>query len=190
VIKEIFLGWDIGGANTKICVFNSDKKIIRVHKKNINILDDFNDINSFFNTVLDLYKDFEITSFITITAESCDNFKDRKEGIILILSECDKNIVGQKYYYTNKNTYVDYSEAIKAPDKLFSTNWMLTSNFSTRTLFFRSTLYGSNMYLKSNSVTENETNTSPATGSSGENLIGCHLGILGISLLVLSSVQS
>jgi len=129
VIKEIFLGWDIGGANTKVCVFNSDKKIICVHKKNLNIWDDFNDINSFFNTVQDFYKDYEITSFITITAESCDNFKDRKEGIISILSECDKNIIGQKYYYTNKNTYVDFSEAIKAPDKLFSTNWMLTSIF-------------------------------------------------------------
>ena len=63
MIKEIFLGWDIGGANTKVCVFNSDKKIIRVHKKNINIWDDFNDINSFFNTVLDLYKDFENYKF-------------------------------------------------------------------------------------------------------------------------------
>jgi len=129
VIKKIFLGWDIGGANTKVCVFNSEKKIIFVHKKNINIWDDFNDINSFFNAVLVLYKDYEIKNFITITAESCDNFKDRKEGVISILSECDKNILGKKYYYTNRNTYVDYNEAIKYPDRLFSTNWMLTSNF-------------------------------------------------------------
>jgi hypothetical protein len=66
---------------------------------------------------------------------------------------------------------------------------ILTSNFSTFTLFLRSTLFASNIYLKSNSVYEKDTSTSPDTGSSGENLIGCHLGILGISLLVLSSVQ-
>ena len=129
MIKEILLGWDIGGANIKVCVFNSDKKIIQMHKKNLNIWNDFSDINFFFNTVLNLYKDYDIKSFITITAESCDNFKDRNEGIISILSECDKNIVGKKYYYTNKNIYVDYKEAVNDTSKLFSTNWILTSNF-------------------------------------------------------------
>jgi len=129
VAKEIFLGWDIGGANTKVCVFNTEKKIIRVHKKNLKIWDDFNDINLFFDTVLSFYKNYEIKNFITITAESCDNFKDRKEGVTLILSQCNKNIIGKNYYYTNKNTYIDYNQALKEPTNLFSTNWILTANF-------------------------------------------------------------
>tara|TARA_B100000767_G_C19761935_1_gene535553 strand:+ start:1655 stop:2698 length:1044 start_codon:yes stop_codon:yes gene_type:complete len=127
--NKLYLGWDIGGANTKICVFDSNFTIIDVHVKNIKVWNNFDDLKSFFKFISNLYENFEINNFITITAESCDNFADRESGISEILSNCNYYINGNKLYYTNSNTYIDYDNALMSLNSLFSTNWMLTSNF-------------------------------------------------------------
>ena len=127
--SKLYLGWDIGGANTKICVFDSSLNIIDIHTKNIKIWADFRDIKSFFTSISEHYNNFEVYNFITITAESCDNFKDRSCGILEILNKCNLFINGNNLYYTNLNTYIDFNNAIKSTENLFSTNWILTSKF-------------------------------------------------------------
>ena len=128
-MDKINLGWDIGGANTKICVFDSKYNIIECVSKNIHIWENFEDIKYLFHNICAKYKDFEIVNYITITAESCDNFISRADGIINILEICNKNMCGQVLYYLNNNTYAYYERAKKDPYKLFSTNWMLTYSF-------------------------------------------------------------
>ena len=127
--NKLYLGWDIGGANTKVCVFDQNFIIINLHTKNIKVWDNFSDIKLFFKYISNIYKNYEIYNFITITAESCDNFTDRKHGMTNILENCSNHIVGNKLYYTNTNKFVDYNSAINKTEKLFSTNWMLTSKF-------------------------------------------------------------
>ncbi|MDC0482314.1 hypothetical protein OAN90_02565, partial [Gammaproteobacteria bacterium] len=89
----------------------------------------FSDIKLFFKYISNIYKNYEIYNFITITAESCDNFTDRKHGMTNILEYCSNHIVGNKLYYTNTNKFIDYNSAINKTEELFSTNWMLTSKF-------------------------------------------------------------
>ena len=47
--NKVYIGWDIGGANTKICVFDSNFNIIRVECININIWSNFKELNNLFD---------------------------------------------------------------------------------------------------------------------------------------------
>lgn len=127
--SKIFLGWDIGGANTKVCVFDENFNIIDMHVKNITIWSNFYNLNNFFKYISSLYSSYDIYNYITITAESCDNFKSRHAGVNQILNNCDFYISGKKYYYTNDNLYIKYDEATANTERLYSTNWMLTSHY-------------------------------------------------------------
>lgn len=131
--KKIYIGWDIGGANTKICIFNDLLEVKSILVKNIKIWNDFNDLKIFCIYISKLYKDYDIESFITITAESCDNFKNRDFGIKSLISCCELNITGKKYYYNNLDEYLSYDDAINSPKTLYSTNWMLTYNYLNST---------------------------------------------------------
>ena len=44
--NKVYIGWDIGGANTKICVFDSTFNIIRIECININIWSNFKELNN------------------------------------------------------------------------------------------------------------------------------------------------
>ena len=127
--NKIYLGWDIGGANTKISVFDSNFNIVEFHIKNLQIWNNLHDIISLFKDISDKYKPYDVYNFITFTAESCDNFKDRRSGILLLLEYCNSYLNGDIKYYCNNDTYVNYNNAIEFPEKLYSTNWILTSKF-------------------------------------------------------------
>ena len=129
MINKLYLGWDIGGANTKVCVFDNNFKIIDLHTKNIKVWNNFSDMKVFFKYISNIYDSFEIYNLVTITAESCDNFKNRKHGMTEILSNCSNYIKGNILFFTNIDKYVDFETAIKSPERLFSTNWILTSKF-------------------------------------------------------------
>ena len=131
--NKIYLGWDIGGANTKITVFDLNFNVVEFHIKNLQIWSNFSEIISLFKNISEIYKSYDIYNFITITAESCDNFQSRRSGILQILEYCNSYISGKKKYYCNNDTYVNYENAIKFPDKLCSTNWILTSKFLNKT---------------------------------------------------------
>ena len=127
--NKVYIGWDIGGANTKICVFDSNFNIIRVECININIWSNFIELNNLFNKISKDYSLDIISNYITITAESCDNFSDRKNGILSILKNCNSFILGHKLFYTNQDRYIDFDSAKNNPEILYSTNWILTSKF-------------------------------------------------------------
>jgi len=127
--SKIYLGWDIGGANTKISVFDSNFRIVELHIKNMQIWNNLSEIIYLFKNISDIYKSYDIYNFITFTAESCDNFQNRKSGILLLLDYCNSYLSGDIKYYCNNDTYINYKNAIEFPNKLYSTNWILTSKF-------------------------------------------------------------
>ncbi len=127
--SSFFIGWDIGGANTKVCVFDKEFNIIEIKSKNINVWKNFKKLNDYFHEISNQYNNYNIQNFITITAESCDNFDNRRSGIISIIENCNLNIYGSKLFYSNNGKYLKYDEALLNPDSLFSTNWMLTLKY-------------------------------------------------------------
>ena len=126
---NIYLGWDIGGANTKVAIFNSNFEIIDFHFKSISIWNNLLNLKDFFKDISKIYTNSNITHFISLTAESCDNFNNRNHGVISIVDLCDTNLTGLKKYYSNNNQYISFKEAVKNPHLLYSTNWMLTLNY-------------------------------------------------------------
>ena len=127
--NKIFIGWDIGGANTKICLFDSEYNVIDVINENIKIWENFENLKFLFVKINNDYHKYEISNFITITAESCDNFSERNDGILKILELCNNFMIGKTFYFSNEGVYLSYHDAKLLPHKLFSTNWMLTLNF-------------------------------------------------------------
>ena len=127
--KNIYIGLDIGGANTKVTVFDANLNIVNVISKNIHVWNDINELSFFFKHISDNYESFYISYFVTITAESCDNFVNREEGIHSIVKICNNELSGDVLFYNNLDSYVKYNIAIKEPKNLISTNWLLTNKF-------------------------------------------------------------
>jgi probable H4MPT-linked C1 transfer pathway protein len=124
--NNIYIGFDIGGANTKVTVFDNNFIIINVIFKNIKIWDNLNEISNFFSLISSQYKLFNVSNYITITAESCDNFINRDKGIISVIEICNTTLFGKIFFYSNLDEYIEYNAAITCPKNLFSTNWLLT----------------------------------------------------------------
>ena len=127
--KNIYIGLDIGGANTKVTVFDVNLNIVNVISKNIHVWNDINELSFFFKHISDNYESFYISYFVTITAESCDNFVNREEGIHSIVKICNNELSGDVLFYNNLDSYVKYNIALKEPKNLISTNWLLTNKF-------------------------------------------------------------
>ena len=125
--SNFFIGWDIGGANTKICVFDSTFNIIRIECININIWSNFKELNNLFDKISKEYSVYVIFNYITITAESCDNMDIWSR--LITPKNCNSFILGHKLFYTNQDRYIDFDSAKNNPENLYSTNWILTSKF-------------------------------------------------------------
>ena len=130
--ENIYFGWDIGGANTKITVFNSNYEISDFYFKNINIWSSLSIFERFVEKISKKYSGSDNYHFITLTAEACDNFETRSKGVISIINLCDMYLSGEKKYYSNNNKYVNIKEAAKNPISMYSTNWILTLNYLNR----------------------------------------------------------
>ena len=63
--SKIYLGWDIGGANTKISVFDSNFRIVELHIKNMQIWSNLAEIIYLFKDISEIYKSYDIYNFIT-----------------------------------------------------------------------------------------------------------------------------
>ena len=84
-----FLGIDIGGAHTKLIGLDNNKSIIFVNQLQFPIWKGTEDLNKYFKKINKYFGN--ITCGITMTAELCDNFKDRLIGVKKIL-KCTKQI--------------------------------------------------------------------------------------------------
>ena len=129
---KIYFGWDIGGANTKLAICNSKCEVIEFYFEVIPIWESTKPLEDFFHFVLNKFPSANCLHLITFTAESCDNFSSRSEGINYLTNLCEKNLSGKIKYYSNSNSYIDFYQADKFPEQLYSTNWMLTLNYIKR----------------------------------------------------------
>tara|TARA_Y100000590_G_scaffold469381_1_gene656664 strand:- start:183 stop:1217 length:1035 start_codon:yes stop_codon:yes gene_type:complete len=126
--KKYFFGWDIGGANTKLVVCDSDANIVSVKKHNINLWENFKNLEKF---ILSAYKDKpaeSVINIVTITGESSDLFNNRKEGILKILRSVENFMKGKVFFYSKNNDFLNSEDVANNPDHFISTNWMLYKN--------------------------------------------------------------
>ena len=126
--KIKYLGIDIGGAHLKIVGLNFKKEIIIVTKKKCPIWKGINYLDREIEELNQLGNKNTICG-ITMTAELCDNFKGRKDGVKKIINST-KNLNFKKLFFTND----EYNQFKKKPNhsEVSSMNWLATAKFVSK----------------------------------------------------------
>ncbi len=123
--KIEFLGIDIGGAHLKIIGLDKDGIVIFAEYSSCRVWEGTKFLGKLFKDLNNLFPRKTLKCAITITAEMCDNFKDRKEGFKKIIKLC-QILEFKKYFYVNNSQIFKkkpkYSEFI-------SMNWHSIGRF-------------------------------------------------------------
>ena len=98
-----YLGIDIGGANLKIVGVNEDKEIVYVDYLNCKIWQDQSFLDKKLLNLNKIKNKKKIKCGITMSAELCDCFKNRKYGAEQIFKSCG-NLILDHFFYSKSNS--------------------------------------------------------------------------------------
>lgn len=120
----IYFGIDIGGAHLKVVGLNKNKKVIFAKQYKCPVWRG----PELIIQKLKIFKNLSTKSImgITMTAELCDNFINRKDGVKKII-DCTQMIKCKKYYFT-KNKANRFKKKPSYKD-VASMNWLATAEF-------------------------------------------------------------
>ncbi len=125
--KIIYIGWDIGGANTKISIIkpnSSSSHIFQCH-----LWESLKQLKELINYIHKEYKkDFNIFNIITMSGEMCDNFLSRSKGVREILNLFKKSI-GNNYVFSSADPFFLKLGKITNIPRIQSMNWLATAIF-------------------------------------------------------------
>ena len=82
--KEIYIGWDIGGAHLKSCVINNQKTVCSVDLCELWKTQEVGYIIS--QTIKQHAHNGIINNVVTMSGEMCDIFENRDQGVKKILN--------------------------------------------------------------------------------------------------------
>lgn len=126
-IKTVYIGWDIGGANTKVSIMEpnfSSSYIYQCHLwESLNLLKEL-----IRNTQKKYKQHFNIINIITMSGEMSDVFSSRHEGVIKIL-KLFKNSVGESYTFSSKKPFFNKLKKTTKATSMQSMNWLATAMF-------------------------------------------------------------
>jgi len=126
--KNIYIGWDIGGAHTKYTTskeksFSFNSKIIP-----LKIWNNLDHLEKIINDVHNKYlKSYNIINAISMSAEMCDIFDNRKVGVRKILSLFDKKLF-KNYIYSSKYGIIENSKKLNH-QTVASMNWHIIADY-------------------------------------------------------------
>ena len=123
------IGWDIGGAHTKVSKINFGKEKTITKQLYCPVWINIKNLNK---SILKIKKQLGRSDYhaITMTAELSDIFKNRIKGtkkIINILCE----VLSEKktFFYSNAKPFLKKKEALKKTNNINSMNWHATASF-------------------------------------------------------------
>ena len=119
-----FLGVDIGGAHLKIVGLDREKNVVLASQIKCPVWKGTNHIEKNFNIIKKIAP--RAILGITMTAELCDNFSNRDQGVKEIIN-ITKKIKNVKYFFTSKKK--KYFEKVPNYRSISSMNWLATSRF-------------------------------------------------------------
>ncbi len=106
MIKKVkFLGIDIGGAHIKLIGLDKKRSVCFADYRKCYVWMGLNNLKKEFKYINDLNFDKKIICGITMTAELCDIFKNKKIGANQISDLCKKLKYNFLFYSTQKNTF-------------------------------------------------------------------------------------
>ena len=101
-----YLGIDIGGANLKIIGVNADKKVVYVNYSSCKIWKNQHYLDKKLLELNKIKTQKKIKCGITMSAELCDCFKDRKVGAKQIFKSCENLVFDYFFYSKSKNLFL------------------------------------------------------------------------------------
>ena len=126
--KNLYIGWDIGGAHTKYTISFKSKDIVECRIIHCELWKSLSKLDDIIQNVNSKYKEkFNIINLITMSAEMCDIFPSRAKGVKSILSLFEKrDFINHIYAKDNKILNL---EGFKEYSSCESTNWMVIAEY-------------------------------------------------------------
>ena len=126
--KNIYIGWDIGGAHTKYTVTNDNSSSLISKIIPLRIWESLDPLKKLLNNIVNEYgEDYLIINVISMSGEMCDIFSTRKEGVERILSLFNKRLF-KNYIYTLKFGIILLNKNINYKH-VASTNWHIIASY-------------------------------------------------------------
>ena len=129
------IGWDIGGAHIKYCAESESNNIIWYDIIDFDFWSEHDALDEIITRVTDQFsnKNSQIKNYFTMSAEMCDCFESRKQGVRYIIDKIKKTKISSSVF--TKDGFIDVKKSnLLNTDDIGSYNW------------FASALYLSNYY--------------------------------------------
>ena len=126
--KKLYIGWDIGAANTKYTILLHDKNLAECRIISCELWKSLSQLKYIVQHIKDKYKaKFQIINIISMSAEMCDVFVSRKKGVQSILNLFEKK--GFINHIYSKSIGISKLNGFKKYISVASTNWMAISEY-------------------------------------------------------------
>ena len=121
--KNLYIGWDIGGAHTKYTISSDIKDTVECRIILCELWKSLSELEDIIKNINIKYKNkFYIINLISMSAEMCDIFSSREKGVKEILSLFEnKGFINHIY---SKDNGISKFKSFKNYSSLASTNWM------------------------------------------------------------------
>lgn len=126
--KNIYIGWDIGGAHTKYTI--NSKALVKPDSIIIplQLWKSLEPLKKLINDIYDKYSHrYTIINGLTMSGEMCDSFNNREEGVKKILSLFNRGS-SKNYIYTSKHGIVPMNK-YKNCKYIASMNWHIIASY-------------------------------------------------------------
>jgi probable H4MPT-linked C1 transfer pathway protein len=126
--KNLYIGWDIGGAHTKYTISSHRKNTVECRIVLCELWKSLSQLENIIKSINVKYKEkFRIINLISMSAEMCDTFSSRKKGVKVILSLFNKR--GFINHIYSDNNGISNFKSFKNYSSLASTNWMAIPDY-------------------------------------------------------------
>ena len=126
---KYYLGWDIGGANTKAVLINNNGKVINLESKFAPLYENFQHLDTAIIDIAQKMQNDKLCHVVTMTGELTDIFKSRRDGVKKIISCIEKNINNNVLYFSDSDLFFTEDVATSRWTEIASVNWRASSKF-------------------------------------------------------------
>jgi len=124
-----FIGWDIGGAHLKVASVNETGKVEFVEQYASPLWQGIEQLEKLFPETIEQLPEGLHSHAFTITAELADIFKDRQEGMTLLIDLCEKKMGSSISLYAAEEGLLTLDNARKKINQIASANWHASATY-------------------------------------------------------------
>lgn len=125
-----FIGWDIGGAHLKVASVSESGRIEFVEQFALPLWQGVEQLEELLPKIVKQLPEGTHSNAFTITAELVDVFKDREEGVKLLVDVCEKKMGSNISFYTLDTGLSDLARAREKTNQVASANWHASATYA------------------------------------------------------------